>query len=90
MQCVENCDSPDPSKRRSFEQPVWQTAQMFVGEMGCWLIVAGSAIWTRLSSKSHTQYQPLDSARHTVADGSTNDDDEVQPGADPAKGVCVG
>ncbi|KAK4053071.1 hypothetical protein OIV83_001806 [Microbotryomycetes sp. JL201] len=35
MQCVENCDSPDPARRRVFEQPVWQTATMFLGEMLC-------------------------------------------------------
>lgn len=33
MQCVENCSSADPSKRVVFEQPVWQTLQMFVGEV---------------------------------------------------------
>ncbi|KAG2224149.1 hypothetical protein INT45_000164 [Circinella minor] len=32
MQCVEFCDDPDPTKRRYFEQPVWQTLNMFVGE----------------------------------------------------------
>ncbi|KAL0633819.1 hypothetical protein Q9L58_007251 [Maublancomyces gigas] len=39
MQCVRNCDDPDPSRRHVFEQPVMQTLQMFIGEMGCWLIV---------------------------------------------------
>ncbi|CAG8898217.1 unnamed protein product [Penicillium egyptiacum] len=39
MQCVRNCDSPDPSQRKLFEQPVIQTAVMFMGEMGCWLVV---------------------------------------------------
>ncbi|KAJ3891380.1 hypothetical protein GG344DRAFT_88311 [Lentinula edodes] len=29
MQCVENCDDPDPSRRILYEQPVWQTLQMF-------------------------------------------------------------
>ncbi|KAF9065296.1 hypothetical protein BDP27DRAFT_1229214 [Rhodocollybia butyracea] len=29
MQCVENCDDPDPSRRLLYEQPVWQTLQMF-------------------------------------------------------------
>ncbi|KAM0792463.1 hypothetical protein ACM66B_005138 [Microbotryomycetes sp. NB124-2] len=37
MQCVENCDSPDPTRRKAFEQPVWQTATMFLGEMLCLL-----------------------------------------------------
>ena len=38
MQCVRDCDA-DPNKRKLFNQPVLQTAQMFVGEMGCWLVV---------------------------------------------------
>ncbi|KAG6919976.1 hypothetical protein DXG01_013325 [Tephrocybe rancida] len=29
MQCVENCLDPDPSKQVLYEQPVWQTLQMF-------------------------------------------------------------
>ncbi|TFY74649.1 hypothetical protein EWM64_g9363, partial [Hericium alpestre] len=29
MQCVENCDDPNPSHRQLYEQPVWQTLQMF-------------------------------------------------------------
>ena len=36
MQCVENCGQlDDPTTRVYFEQPVWQTLQMFVGELGC-------------------------------------------------------
>lgn len=36
MQCVENCGPlDDPTSRVYFEQPVWQTVQMFVGELGC-------------------------------------------------------
>lgn len=29
MQCVENCDDPDPRNHVLYEQPVWQTLQMF-------------------------------------------------------------
>jgi hypothetical protein len=29
MQCVENCDDKDPRKHILYEQPVWQTLQMF-------------------------------------------------------------
>lgn len=29
MQCVENCDDPDPKRHVLYEQPVWQTLQMF-------------------------------------------------------------
>ncbi|KAI9456519.1 hypothetical protein BJY52DRAFT_550902 [Lactarius psammicola] len=35
MQCVENCDDPDPRRHVLYEQPVWQTLQMFLGEMLC-------------------------------------------------------
>ncbi|KAL9087570.1 MAG: hypothetical protein Q9159_003586 [Coniocarpon cinnabarinum] len=91
MQCVENCDSPDASQRKNFEQPVWQTAQMFVGEMGCWLIVGLSALWNRLRKRhSQAQYQPIGSATQNVTDGSANDEEEIQPGTDPvAKPLAV-
>ncbi|ORY02633.1 integral membrane protein-like protein [Basidiobolus meristosporus CBS 931.73] len=36
-QCVGNCDDPDPSKHQLFEQPVWQTLNMFIGEASCLL-----------------------------------------------------
>ncbi|KAI9257376.1 hypothetical protein BDA99DRAFT_516277 [Phascolomyces articulosus] len=38
MQCVEFCDDPDPTKRRYFEQPVWQTLNMFVGETAVMIV----------------------------------------------------
>ncbi|KAK2767329.1 hypothetical protein FQN53_006507 [Emmonsiellopsis sp. PD_33] len=50
MQCVRNCDSPDPKQRVVFEQPVVQTLQMFIGEMGCWLVVLGCNLWNQYVS----------------------------------------
>ncbi|KAG1053348.1 hypothetical protein G6F43_004559 [Rhizopus delemar] len=38
MQCVENCNDPDPKKRVYFEQPIWQTLNMFVGEFAVWTV----------------------------------------------------
>jgi len=35
-----------------FEQPVLQTAQMFIGEMGCWLVVGLMAAYRRLISRT--------------------------------------
>lgn len=29
MQCVENCSDPNPRNQVLYEQPVWQTLQMF-------------------------------------------------------------
>lgn len=57
-QCVRNCDDPDPKKRAHFEQPVIQTAQMFVGEMGCWVVVGLMALWRRYVSKD-TGYEAV-------------------------------
>lgn len=34
-QCVANCGDPDPARRQNFEQPVWQTLNMFIGEASC-------------------------------------------------------
>ncbi|KAK4189570.1 hypothetical protein QBC35DRAFT_138031 [Podospora australis] len=59
-QCVRNCDDPDPKKRRHFEQPVIQTLQMFVGEMGCWLVVGLMKLYHRYVLKSTpNNYQPV-------------------------------
>ncbi|KFY37966.1 hypothetical protein V494_04578 [Pseudogymnoascus sp. VKM F-4513 (FW-928)] len=46
-QCVSNCSDPNPSNRKHFEQPVIQTAQMFIGEMGCWLVVGLFSLYQR-------------------------------------------
>ncbi|KAL9581509.1 MAG: hypothetical protein Q9203_005865 [Teloschistes exilis] len=48
LQCVRNCDSSDPDKIERFSQPVIQTAQMFIGEMGCWLVIVAFTLYRRL------------------------------------------
>ncbi|GAW22334.1 hypothetical protein ANO14919_118700 [Xylariales sp. No.14919] len=63
-QCVRNCDDPDPKKRVLFEQPVLQTAQMFVGESGCWLVVGLMAAYSRIANRkkpNNHDYQPVES-----------------------------
>ncbi|KAI0001318.1 hypothetical protein BJV74DRAFT_974271 [Russula compacta] len=47
MQCVENCGDKDPKRHVLYEQPVWQTLQMFLGEMLCFLPV----LYTTLSAR---------------------------------------
>ncbi|KAF9321351.1 hypothetical protein BG003_002199 [Podila horticola] len=37
--CVKNCDNPDTTTHEHFEQPLWQTLNMFAGETLC-LVVA--------------------------------------------------
>ncbi|KAI1801611.1 hypothetical protein F4811DRAFT_453301 [Daldinia bambusicola] len=73
-QCVRNCDDPDPKKRQSFEQPVLQTAQMFIGEVGCWLIVGLRLIYQRYASRktpAANGYQAIPRGDNEV----DNDDD---------------
>ncbi|OJA21119.1 hypothetical protein AZE42_08292 [Rhizopogon vesiculosus] len=58
MQCVENCSDPDPSNHVLYEQPVWQTLQMFLGEMLCFLPVAYT--WLRARQRTAPVFLPSD------------------------------
>ena len=80
MQCVRNCDSPNPKSRQHFEQPVIQTAQMFIGEMGCWLVVGISALY------QHYGRGTKESGYIPVAGGTENDtsSNTVEQNEDPA------
>lgn len=51
MQCIKNCDSPSKKYREHFEQPVLQTLQMFIGEMGCWLVIGAFSAYQRYVSR---------------------------------------
>ena len=43
-----------------FEQPVWQTLNMFIGESGCWLVVFAHYLRTRFFSRTNTtDYEPV-------------------------------
>lgn len=59
MQCVRDCDTKNP---KHFEQPVLQTAQMFVGESGCWLVIGLMNLYRKYSNKqtpSENGYRPV-------------------------------
>lgn len=58
MQCVENCSDPNPQNRILFEQPVWQTMQMFVGEMLCFLPILYT--WLRAKYQTAPVFLPSD------------------------------
>ncbi|KAH9946273.1 uncharacterized protein BXZ73DRAFT_37074 [Epithele typhae] len=62
MQCVENCDGPNPVL---YEQPVWQTLQMFLGEMLCFLPVIFS--WLRARRQAQPLSLPADSEEEPAA-----------------------
>ncbi|KAL3463847.1 hypothetical protein BJX64DRAFT_287065 [Aspergillus heterothallicus] len=81
MQCVRNCDSPNPKDHRLFEQPVIQTIQMFIGEMGCWLVVLLSHVYQRyLSPRLFGNQSPLLAGGYrpvNTADGDEDDEDQT-------------
>ncbi|PUU80466.1 hypothetical protein B9Z19DRAFT_1044706 [Tuber borchii] len=84
MQCVRNCDDPDISKRHVFEQPVMQTLQMFIGEMGCWLFVGLFSIrqCIRNRQRKSAGYEPVsagDDATAGPADGTSSPSPVVKP-----------
>lgn len=65
---MRDCDSPDASRRKHFEQPVLQTAQMFIGEMGCWLVYGLMKLYARFISKaspSERGYEAVNTDDHT-------------------------
>ncbi|KAI0014141.1 hypothetical protein F4779DRAFT_612951 [Xylariaceae sp. FL0662B] len=71
-QCVRDCDNPDPAKRVNFQQPVLQTAQMFIGEVGIWLVVGLMAAYQHLTNRkspSADGYQPVDPGDAEDANG---------------------
>jgi drug/metabolite transporter (DMT)-like permease len=78
MQCVADCDSTHP---KTFEQPVLQTLQMFIGESGCWLVVFGSFMFKRFfrnASDQEAEYTAVAGRDSSDEDDAGSDmDDEV-------------
>lgn len=80
MQCVHNCSDPNPKKREYFEQPVLQTAQMFIGEMGCWLVVGVFSLYNRfIAHKTKADYLRGSSRDTDPLLANENSDDEDIP-----------
>lgn len=73
MQCVADCNTSRP---KTFEQPVIQTLQMFVGESGCWLVVFVS--WVIKRSRKVSAATPAQDIAYEPVNGSDADDDEEE------------
>ncbi|KAI9050032.1 hypothetical protein LZ554_006177 [Drepanopeziza brunnea f. sp. 'monogermtubi'] len=71
--CVRNCDDPSPKKRHNFEQPVVQTIQMFMGEMGCWLFIGAFSLYSRYVSKTPSAQENGYTAIHTDENSHESD-----------------
>jgi drug/metabolite transporter (DMT)-like permease len=76
---VRNCDDSNPKNHKMFSQPVIQTVQMFIGEMGSWLFVGGFALYkrygARTTSAEENGYQAVDT--HENGDADMNDADSI-------------
>jgi drug/metabolite transporter (DMT)-like permease len=76
---VRDCDHPNPKKHKMFSQPVIQTVQMFIGEMGSWLFVGGFAFYkrygARTTSAEENGYEAVDT--HENGDADMNDADSI-------------
>lgn len=85
---MRNCDDQDVSRRHHFEQPVLQTAQMFVGEMGCWLVIGAIALYRRFASParpSDRDYQAVSTTdvSDNVSDNGIDSDEAAVNGHAP-------
>lgn len=78
MQCVGNCSSKNPKHRSHFEQPVLQTLQMFIGEMGCWLVIGAFSLYQRCASR-RAGYEAI------VEDNDDDSGSETRDIANPLK-----
>ncbi|TPX70985.1 hypothetical protein CcCBS67573_g06355 [Chytriomyces confervae] len=72
MQCVRDCDGPG---RKLFEQPVWQTLTMFVGETGCLLAFL---LFKNKPSASPELAPLIDEAAVNDEDDDIEDTDDVK------------
>jgi len=70
--CVRDCLNPDPKERKTFEQPVIQTIQMFIGESAAWLFVGSFALYKKYFPKSvENGYQAVDTHEDEEGDASS-------------------
>jgi hypothetical protein len=53
LSCVANCH--DPANSKHYEQPIWQTLNMFIGESMC-LVVFYASLYLK---KYISQYEPI-------------------------------
>ncbi|TVY47310.1 Uncharacterized protein LOCC1_G002958 [Lachnellula occidentalis] len=90
--CVRHCYDLDAKKRKTFEQPVLQTCQMFIGEMGCWLFVGAFNLYSKYYPKAVAQEEGYESVAQEENGHHDNDADSVHSNTtliNPAARVMV-
>ncbi|KAJ2398317.1 hypothetical protein GGI23_003243 [Coemansia sp. RSA 2559] len=81
-QCVGNCSDPDASKREYFEQPVWQTLNMFYGEMLC---LACFYLFSMLRRRGESNIPDSGTGYMPIAEPSDEDDDNYNDAVSNAR-----
>ena len=77
---MRNCHD-SKKKMAHFEQPVLQTTQMFVGEMGCWIIVGLMSLYRRFRTSRPSAdrgYQPVSTSDSTTPTGRHVEEDDEE------------
>jgi hypothetical protein len=70
LTCVDNCDA-DPQQQVRFEQPIWQTLNMFIGEALCLLVFQiGVLIDSRVNANDSDQVS--DKSAQSLEDSSNS------------------
>ncbi|AFR98691.1 integral membrane protein [Cryptococcus neoformans C23] len=73
MECVENCGQHADGPRLNFEQPVWQTLNMFIGEFMCGIPL----LWAYYKNRNATKTRPEGYSR--VATDEVENEEEEHP-----------
>jgi drug/metabolite transporter (DMT)-like permease len=84
MQCVKNCGLDSKKPRSHFEQPVLQTLQMFIGEMGCWLVIGAFSTYQRYASY-RAGYETIPEADEGSVTPALSEDSDTTRVANPLK-----
>lgn len=84
MACVANCSDPNPHKRHYYEQPLWQTLNMFCGEACCLLVFFLMYLYERRKSRADAA-----SAEQSAA-GASSARSPLTPAAGTGRGVTYG
>src|SRR2546429_8804235 len=85
MQCVKNCASPSKKYREHFEHPVLQPLQMFIGEVGCWLVIGFFSAYQSYASR-RAGYDPIVSSNDEgTATPALSEQSETADVANPLK-----
>lgn len=81
---MKNCDAPSPKYREHFEQPVLQTLQMFIGEMGCWLVIGIFSLYQSYAGR-RAGYEAISGNDNAGTATPASDDTETAEVANPLK-----